>query len=83
MPKPQPLTTYKIFGTLGLWLIFCDNEYVGLFEARLLAEKLVWEMIEESCNEGRASQVLVQHEQVSEQRLCRCFESPTPGIPLN
>ena len=83
MPKLQPPITYKIFVTLGLWLIFRDNEYFGLFETRLLAERLVWEMIEESCREGRASQILVQHEQVCEQRLCRCFGDPTPRTPLN
>jgi hypothetical protein len=83
MPKPQPPITYKIFGTLGLWAIFRNDQHIATFEAQSLAERLVWEMIEESCKEGRASQVLVQKELVCEKLLCRCFEGPAPGTPLN
>jgi hypothetical protein len=84
MPSsPHSHTTYKIIGTNGTWLTFRDDEFIGGFASRPLAELLVWELVEASCAEQRASEVLIEDEAGCEKYLCRCFQGPPPGTPLS
>jgi hypothetical protein len=80
---PYSHATYKIFSINGAWLIFRDDAFVGGFATRSLAEALVWEMVEASCSEQRASQVLIEDEAVCEKLLCRCFKGASPGTHLS
>jgi hypothetical protein len=82
-PLPQSHATYKIVGSQGGWLIFCNDEFVVGFRRRLLAELLVWEMVETRCAEHKASQVLLEDEFGCEKYLCRCFKEAPPGTLLS
>ena len=80
---PQSHTTYKIVGSNGAWLIYCDEKFVGGFAERPSAESFVLEMVEARCAEQKASQVLVESEFGCETYLCRCFKEAPPGTLLS
>jgi len=75
---PPSHATYKIVGINGSWLIFLDDEFIGGFAQRSLAEGLV----EARCAEEKASQVLIEDERGCEKRLCRCFKEAPAGTLL-
>lgn len=80
---PPSHVTYKIINIRGSWLIFCDDEFIGGFDQRALAEGLVREMVEARCAEQEASQVLIEGELGCEKFLCRCFKEAPPGTLLS
>jgi hypothetical protein len=80
---PPSHVTYKLIGLRGSWLIFCDDEFIGGFDQRALAEGLVREMVEARCAEQEASQVLIEDDLGCEKYLCRCFKEAPPGTPLS
>jgi hypothetical protein len=80
---PHSHATYKVIGINGSWLIFCEDEFVGGFARRSLAEELVQQMVEARCAEHKASQVLIEDDLGCEKRLCRCFNEAPPGTSLS
>lgn len=80
---PQSHATYKIVGSNGVWLIYCNDEFVGGFAERSSAELFVWEMVEARCAEQKASQVLLEDDFGCEKYLCRCFKEAPAGTLLS
>jgi hypothetical protein len=84
MPSlPHSYSTYKIVDIKGISLIFCDDEFVGGFARRSLAEELVQAMVEARCAEHKVSQVLIEDDLGCEMHLCRGFKEAPPGTPLS
>ena len=84
MPSlPRSRATYKIVGINGSWLIFLDDEFVGGFAERSVAEELVGKLVEARCAEQKASQVLIEDERGCEKLLCRCFTEAPAGTLLS
>jgi hypothetical protein len=75
--------TYKVIDNNGVWLIFCDDEFVGGFVERLQALNFVQMLVEAGCVEHKASQVLVESSLGCEKQLCRCFKEAPPGTMLS
>ncbi|WP_262272426.1 DUF6894 family protein [Microvirga yunnanensis] len=80
---PHSHVTYKLVGSHLGWPIYREDEFVGGFARRSLAEALVWRMVEARCAEHKASQVLIEDEFGCEKHLCRCFQEAPPGTRLS
>jgi hypothetical protein len=83
LSSPYSHATYKIISINGTWLIFCDEEFIGGFARRSMAEELVQAMVEARCAEHKASQVLIEYDLECETHLCRCFKEAPSGTPLS
>jgi hypothetical protein len=82
-PLPRFYATYKIVGHSDSWLIFHDDELVGGFAQRSMAESYVLKIVEARCAKEEASQVLIEDEVGCEEYVCRCFEEAPPGTLLS
>ena len=81
-PLPRFYTTYKVVGSSDTWLIFRDDELVGGFAQRSMAEDHVLKLVEARCAEEKASQILIEEEHRCEKFQCRCFSEAPPGTLL-